>query len=127
MRDVNVRCTCREIGLVNKIGFESTLASIYGSRWEDDDLLWSQLHGAYWHCMMEAALRPLPSTQAVDAVQAFRTSKTSGQIQRVAKMMCNEDATDYQFYFCEGIKIMQYGFNSNKKYLRDLVKWQVES
>ena len=120
-------------GLVNKIGFESTFGiHLYGSRWEDDDLLWSQLHGAYWHCMTEAALRPLPSTQAVDAVQAFRTafehiaSKTSGQIQRVAKMMCNEDATDYQFYFCEGIKIMQYGFNSNKKYLRDLVKWQVE-
>ena len=45
---VIIRSTCREVGLHNRFGYESSLMRSFGAVFQEDAELYSQMHGAYW-------------------------------------------------------------------------------
>jgi len=65
VRDTIARCACREVGLNDRSRFDAVMAQCFGTAMDDDPTLHSQLHGAYWHSMRQAHLRPFPSNNSV--------------------------------------------------------------
>lgn len=45
-------------------------------------------------------------------------SRVSGKLRSTALEMAGADATDKQFFDCEGVKVIQYLWNYNRKYAR---------
>ena len=66
LRDADVRCVGKEVGLDKKAGFELLVASIYGARWSQDEPFYSQLHGSYSGALREDGLRPFLSNNVID-------------------------------------------------------------